>query len=118
MGCAASVSPRKRRWTRGQRVTRRVIAAHELVIRNRLQDLSSLVAELHQAVSEPLLQTPVFVRTEREKTLAIAELVRIPEHDTHAEFLGRAGRCWTQRSHVCKSTSTLASGALYPSPRQ
>ena len=30
---------------------------HELVIRNRVQDLSHLVTELQQAVSEPFLQT-------------------------------------------------------------
>lgn len=76
---------------RDPEVTRRIIAAHQLVIRNRLQDLSHLVAELQQAVREPLLRTPVYVRTEREQhALAIAQLVRNPEHDTYAEFLGRA----------------------------
>ena len=96
-------------------VTRRVVAAHALVIRDRLQDLSILVSELQQAVSEPLLQTPVFVRTELEQhALAIAELVQNPEHDTHAELLGRAYPLLDAAFTRLQSAPTSASGALYP----
>jgi hypothetical protein len=96
-------------------VTRRVIAAHELVIRNRLQDLTDLVSELQQAISEPLLQTPVFVRIEPEQhALGIAELVRNPDHDTYAEFLGRAFPILFAACTRLRSAPNAVSGALYP----
>ncbi len=100
---------------RDPEVTRRVIAAHELVVRDRLEDLSQLISELHHAVSEPLLQTPVFVRTEPEQhALAITELVRNPEHDTYGEFLGRAYSLLDAAFTRLQCTPTSASGALYP----
>lgn len=100
---------------RDPEVTRRVIAAHQQVMRERLDDLGRLVAELQEAVSEPLLQTPVFVRTEpAQHALAIAEELPNPEHETYTAFLGRAyglldAAC--ERLHVAP---VAASGALYP----
>jgi effector-binding domain-containing protein len=82
---------------------------------DRLADLGRLVAELQQIVSEPLLQTPTFVRTEQpQHTLAIVEVVSNPEHDTYAEFLGRAyPRLYDAITRLgCLPASS--SGALYP----
>jgi DNA-binding transcriptional MerR regulator len=100
---------------RDPEVTRRVIAEHELVIRHRLSDLSRLVAELQQAVSEPVLQTPVFVRTEpAQHALAITEVVHSADHDAYAEFFGRAYRLLDAAFARLGSAPTSASGALYP----
>jgi DNA-binding transcriptional MerR regulator len=100
---------------RDPEVTRRVVAAHELVVRHRFQDLSDLVSELQQAVSEPLLQTPVFVRVEPEQhALGISELVRDPGHDSYAEFLGRAFPLLFAACMRFQAIPTTPSGALYP----
>jgi DNA-binding transcriptional MerR regulator len=100
---------------RDPEVTRRVVAAHERVMRDRLADLDRLVSELQQAVDEPLLQTPVFVRTEPEQhALAISDVVRDPEHDTYAEFLGRAFPLLNAAMTRLQSAPTAPSGALYP----
>jgi DNA-binding transcriptional MerR regulator len=100
---------------RDPEVTRRVVAAHERVMRDRLADLDRLVSELQQAVDEPLLQTPVFVRTEPEQhALAISDVVRDPEHDTYAEFLGRAFPLLNDATTRLQSAPSAPSGALYP----
>jgi DNA-binding transcriptional MerR regulator len=101
--------------SRDPEVTRRIIAEHESVIRHRLADLNRLVSELQQAINEPLLQTPVFVRTEPEQhALAISELVRSPEHDTYAAFFARAYPLIDAACARLGASSTGASGALYP----
>ncbi len=100
---------------RDPEVTRRVVAAHERVMRDRLADLDRLVSELQQAVDEPLLQTPVFVRTEPEQhALAISDVVRDPEHDTYAEFLGRTFPLLNAAMARLQSAPTAPAGALYP----
>jgi DNA-binding transcriptional MerR regulator len=100
---------------RDPEVTRRVIAEHERVMHNRLDDLNRLVAELQRAVSEPALQTPAFVRTEPARhTLAIAELVVGPDHDAYAEFLGRAYERLDAAMARLRCIPTSCSGALYP----
>jgi DNA-binding transcriptional MerR regulator len=100
---------------RDPEVTRRVISAHELVIRDRLHDLNRLVSDLQQAVSEPLLQTPVFVRTEpQQHALAITAVVQNPEHDTYAAFLERSYPLIDSACARLGSTPTSAAGALYP----
>lgn len=100
---------------RDPEVTRRVIAAHEQVIRTRLHDLSNLVSELQQAIAEPLLQTPVFVRTEPDQhALAVAERVSNPEHDSYAEFFSRAYPLLDAAFARLQASPASMSGALYP----
>lgn len=100
---------------RDPEVTRRVIAAHETVIRDRLADLSRLVDELQRAVDEPLLQTPVFVRREPQRhALAVAEVIEHPDHDTYAAFLGRAFPLLMAVAARLGVTPSAAAGALYP----
>ena len=100
---------------RDPEVTRRVIAAHERRIRERLDDLGRLVAELQHAVSEPLLQTPVFVRTEpAQHVLAVAETLPNPEHDTYTTFLGRAYALLDGACARLQIVPIGAAGALYP----
>jgi DNA-binding transcriptional MerR regulator len=100
---------------RDPEVTRRVIAQHERVMSDRLTDLSRLVSELQQIVSEPVLQTPTYVRTEpAQHTLAIVERVPNPEHDTYAEFFGRAYPLLDGAMTRLRCTPTSPSGALYP----
>jgi DNA-binding transcriptional MerR regulator len=100
---------------RDPEVTRRVIAEHERVMRGRLDDLSRLVSELQQAVSEPALQTPAFVRTEpAQHALAISELVAASEHEVYAEFLGRAYPQLDEAIARLDCAAVAASGALYP----
>jgi DNA-binding transcriptional MerR regulator/effector-binding domain-containing protein len=96
-------------------VTQRVIAHHQRVMSDRLADLSRLVSELQQIVSEPVLQTPTFARTEPARhALAIVEVVPNPEHDTYAEFLGRAfPRLYAAITRL-GSIPASAAGALYP----
>jgi DNA-binding transcriptional MerR regulator len=100
---------------RDPEVTRRVIATHEQVIRERLHDLGRLVAELQHAVTEPLLQTPVFVRTEpAQHALAIAEVLPNPEHQTYTAFLGRAYAVLDEACARLQVAPVAASGAQYP----
>ncbi len=100
---------------RDPEVTRRVIVGHEQVIRERLDDLGRLVAELQHAVSEPLLQTPVFVRTEpAQHALAIAEELPNPEHETYTAFLGRAYALLDAACARRQVAPAEAAGALYP----
>jgi DNA-binding transcriptional MerR regulator len=100
---------------RDPEVTRRIIAEHESVISNRLADLSRLVSELQQAISEPLLQTPVFVRTEpAQHALAISELVHSPDHVSYGEFFGRAFPLIDAAFARLDIAPTVTSGALYP----
>jgi DNA-binding transcriptional MerR regulator len=102
---------------RDPHVTQRVISEHEQVMRNRLEDMSQLVAELQQVVSNPSLQTPAFVRTEpSQHVLAISELVVDPGHDTYAAFLGSA---FARLYESCGRLGLIGSdvsvtGALYP----
>jgi DNA-binding transcriptional MerR regulator len=100
---------------RDPEVTRRVIAQHQRVMSDRLADLGRLVAELQRIVSEPVLQTPTFVRTEpAQHALAIVEVVSNPEHDTYAEFLGRAyPRLYAAMTRLACVPASCA-GALYP----
>ncbi|MCX6522968.1 MAG: MerR family transcriptional regulator [Actinobacteria bacterium] len=100
---------------RDPEVTRRVIAAHQQVMRERLDDLGRIVAELQEAVSEPLLQTPVFVRTEpSQHALAIAEMLPNPEHETYTAFLGRAYALLDEAFARLQVAPAGAAGALYP----
>ncbi|MGL4178709.1 MAG: MerR family transcriptional regulator, partial [Dermatophilaceae bacterium] len=76
---------------RDPQVTRRVVAEHELVMRARLADLTRVVDELHEAVSQPVFQTPAHVRHEPGRhLLAIHRLVEQPGHDGYAAFLDEA----------------------------
>jgi DNA-binding transcriptional MerR regulator len=101
--------------SRDPEVTRRVIADHEQVMRDRLEDMSRLVMELQKAVSAPAVQTPAFVRTEpAQHVLAIAEWVDSPEHDSYAEFLGRAFGRLSEALLRLGCIPGPGSGALYP----
>jgi DNA-binding transcriptional MerR regulator len=96
-------------------VTRRVLAEHERVMRERLDDLSRVVLELQQMVSEPTVPTPAFVRTEpAQHVLAVVETVASPEHDTYAEFLGRAFPLLHAAMTRLQCIPASSSGALYP----
>jgi DNA-binding transcriptional MerR regulator len=100
---------------RDPEVTRRIIEQHERFMSDRLANLSRLVSELQQIVSEPLLQTPTFVRTEpAQHALAIVERVSNPEHDIYAEFLGRAYPLLDAAIVRLGCVATSPSGALYP----
>ena len=100
---------------RDPEVTRRLIADHEVVMRERLGDLTRLVDELQDAISQPALQTPAFVRYEPElHTLAISERVHDPGHDSYAAFLDSAyQRVWATVMRL-GSIPVGPSGALYP----
>jgi DNA-binding transcriptional MerR regulator len=100
---------------RDPNVTRRVIAEHERVMCERLADLSRLVSELQQMVSEPVSPTPTIVRSEpMQHALAIVELLPNSEHDTYAAFFGRAYPRLDAAFVRLGCTAVSASGALYP----
>lgn len=100
---------------RDPEVTRRVIADHERAMRVRMDDLIRVVAELQHIVSEPTLHTPVFVRTEpAQHVLAIAESLPNSEHDSYAEFFGRAYPRLYEVLQRLGCASPSLSGALYP----
>ncbi|MGL5817473.1 MAG: MerR family transcriptional regulator [Phycicoccus sp.] len=100
---------------RDPRVTRRVVAEHERVMRARLVDLTRVVDELHQAVSRPALQTPAHVRDEPGRhVLAIRRLVEQPGHDRYAAFLAEAYPVLYAGGRRLGVQPTGAAGALYP----
>jgi effector-binding domain-containing protein len=100
---------------RDPEVTRRVIADHEQVMRERLVDLTRIVDALQAALDEPATQTPAFIRTEGERhVLAVTELVKEAGHDSYVAFLDRAYgaiRAAITRLGVVPDGSP---GALYP----
>ena len=100
---------------RDPEVTRRLIADHEQVVRERLGDLTRLVDELQDAITQPALQTPAYVRREPDQhVLAISELVADPGHDSYAAFLDSAySRLWGAVPRL-GAVPTGPSGALYP----
>jgi DNA-binding transcriptional MerR regulator len=100
---------------RDPEVTRRLIADHEHLMRQRLGDLTRLVDELQQAITQPSLQTPAYIRHEPDQhVLAITELVHDPGHDSYAAFLdGAYTRLWTNLQRL-GAIPTGPSGALYP----
>ncbi|MCY7300821.1 MAG: GyrI-like domain-containing protein [Ilumatobacteraceae bacterium] len=100
---------------RDPEVTRRIIADHEQVMRERLGDLTRLVDELQGAITQPALQTPAHARRAPEQhTLAICGLVVDPGHDSYAAFLDDAYlRLWDAAQRL-GATTTGPSWALYP----
>jgi DNA-binding transcriptional MerR regulator len=100
---------------RDPEVTRKVIADHEQMMRERLVDLARLVDELQEAITQPTLQTPAHVRREPDQhVLSISELVDDPGHDTYAAFLGSAYERLSGAIQRLGATPTGPSGALYP----
>jgi DNA-binding transcriptional MerR regulator len=100
---------------RDPEVTRRVIADHELVMRQRLGDLTRIVDELQAVRSQPALQTPAYIRDEPDRhVLSIAELVEGPGHESYAAFLDSAfGRLYSAIMRLGAQPSG-PSMALYP----
>jgi DNA-binding transcriptional MerR regulator len=100
---------------RDPEVTRRLIADHELLMRERLGDLTRLVDELQHAIMQPSLQTPAYIRHEPDQhVLAITELVDDPGHDSYSVFLdGAFTRIWNNLQRL-GAIPTGPSGALYP----
>jgi DNA-binding transcriptional MerR regulator len=100
---------------RDPEVTRRLIADHEQLMRERLGDLTRLVDELQHAITQPSLQTPAYIRHEPDQhVLAITGLVHDPGHDSYAAFLdGAFSRLWTNLQRL-GAIPTGPSGALYP----
>jgi DNA-binding transcriptional MerR regulator len=100
---------------RDPEVTRRLIADHEQLMRERLGDLTRLVDELQHAIMQPSLQTPAYIRHEPDQhVLSITELVDDPGHDSYGVFLdGAYTRIWTSLQRL-GAIPTGPSGALYP----
>jgi DNA-binding transcriptional MerR regulator len=100
---------------RDPEVTRRVMADHQTLMRERLSELTRIVDQLQEAIHAPTLQTPPFIRTEPTlHTLAVTELVHNPQHDSYAAFLDSAyQRLWSTILRL-GAVPVAASGALYP----
>ncbi len=100
---------------RDPQVTRRLIADHEHLMRERLGDLTRIVDELQHAVLQPSLQTPAYVRVEPDQhILAITELVDDPGQENYGIFLdGAYTRIWSNLQRL-GAIATGPSGALYP----
>jgi DNA-binding transcriptional MerR regulator len=100
---------------RDPEVTRRLIADHEQVMRERLGDLTRLVDELQRVIVQPSLQTPAYIRHEPDQhILAITELVHDPGHANYGTFLdGAFTRIWSNLQRL-GAIPAGPSGALYP----
>lgn len=100
---------------RDPEVTRRLIAEHEQLMRERLHDLARLVDDLQDAVAAPELRTPAFVRHEPDQhVLAISEVVQQPGHESYGAFLERAFATLTAASARLGAVLSGPAGALYP----
>ena len=97
---------------RDPEVTRKVVAEHETVMRERLADLTQIVSDLQEAVHLPALQTPVHRRTE-PATHALT-LPGVVDCAKYAEFLDDAYvRIWTAVT-ATGAVPTNSGSALYP----
>ena len=97
---------------RDPEVTRKILADHEAVMRDRLTVTERIVAELQSGVAEPARHTPVHVRHDAAcHTLALAGRCR---EDEFAAFFGHA---YATLAGVAVSAGAVVggpTGALYP----
>ncbi len=93
-------------------VTERVLSAHAATIRDRLADVTRIVAELQDGVARPTAHTPVHVRDEpHQHTLAVRG--RVTEAD-FAAFLDDAYARLGAAAERAGVAPTGPPGALYP----
>ncbi len=93
-------------------VTRRVLARHEAVMRERLDDVTRIVAELQAGVERPITHTPVEVRdAPSSHTLAFRGRVTEAEFDV---FLGQAYEGLYALAARIGVVPSGPAGALYP----
>jgi DNA-binding transcriptional MerR regulator len=93
-------------------VTRQVLARHETVMRQRLDDVTRIVAELQDSVAQPSSHTPVHVRSApAQHTLAVRG--EVTEAD-FASFLDQAYAHLTGMVDRLGVATAGPSGALFP----
>ncbi|MEJ3652773.1 MerR family transcriptional regulator [Actinomycetes bacterium KLBMP 9759] len=97
---------------RDPQVTAEVLAAHEVAMRERLAEVTRIVAQLHDGLDAPAAHTPVHVRDEpHQHTLAVRG--RVTEAD-FAEFLDDAYARLGAAAAQLRVAPTGPPGALYP----
>jgi DNA-binding transcriptional MerR regulator len=93
-------------------VTRRILTAHEAVMRTKLDEVTRIVADLQDGVERPGLHTPVHVTTQAAAhTLAVRGKVT---EESFAAFLDDAFGQLTTLAERLGVTPSGPSGALYP----